>query len=45
MKNRNTGKIAAKVIPKKDLATIEPFVQLHMKDTQGTLYSDGAMVY
>ena len=45
MKDRNTGKIAAKVIPKKDLATIEPFVQLHMQDNQGTLYSDGAKVY
>ena len=45
MKNRDTERIAAKVISKADLATIEPYVQLHMHDNQGILYSDGLPVY
>ena len=44
IKDRFTGRIAAKVIPRADLDTIEPFVELHMQ-SRGTLYSDGARVY
>ena len=45
MKNRDTGKIAAIVISRADLPTIESYVQLHMHDDQGILYSDGYAVY
>ena len=45
MKDRHTGKIAAIVISKADLPTIESYVELHMYDNQGTLYSDGLPVY
>lgn len=45
IKDRYTGRIAAIVISRADLPTIESYLQLHMHDDQGILYSDGYAVY